>query len=54
MLDGATFLPAEVMISSFFRSTMERKPSSSTAPMSPVCTQPSSSRRVAVASGRRW
>ena len=29
MLDGATFLPAEVMISSFLRSTIERKPSSS-------------------------
>ena len=29
MLDGAMFLPAEVMISSFLRSTIEKKPSSS-------------------------
>ena len=54
MLDGAMFLPAEVMISSFLRSTIETKPSSSIAPMSPVCSQPSSSIRSAVASGRWW
>ena len=43
MLDGAMFLPEEVMISSFLRSTIETKPSSSMVPMSPVWTQPSSS-----------
>ena len=46
MLDGAMFLPAEVMISSFLRSTIAKKPSSSRVPMSPVCTQPSSSMSV--------
>lgn len=33
---GAMFLPPEVMISSFLRPVMDRKPSSSTAPRSPV------------------
>ena len=37
------FLPEEVMISSFLRSTIETKPSSSMVPMSPVWTHPSSS-----------
>ena len=41
------FLPAEVMISSFLRSTIAKKPSSSSVPMSPVCTQPSASMSVA-------
>ena len=50
MLDGATFLPAEVMISSFLRSTTAKKPSSSRVPMSPVWSQPSSSISARVAS----
>ena len=40
---GATFLPAAVMMRSFFRPVMARNPSSSRAPVSPVCSQPSSS-----------
>ncbi len=54
MLDGAMFLPEEVMIISFLRSTTFRKPSSSISPMSPVCTQPSSSISSALASGFWW
>ena len=53
MFDGAMFLPAEVMISSFLRSTIAKKPSSSRVPMSPVCTQPSSSISARVASSWR-
>ena len=43
MLEGAMFLPEEVMIISFLRSTTLRKPSSSISPMSPVWIQPSPS-----------
>ena len=39
------------MISSFLRSTIFRKPSSSNSPMSPVCSQPSASIASAVFSG---
>ena len=39
-------------MSSFLRSTTDRKPSSSSEPMSPVCSQPSSSISSAVRSGR--
>ena len=48
------FLPEEVMIISFLRSTTFRKPSSSISPMSPVCTQPSPSISAALASGFLW
>jgi hypothetical protein len=40
---GEMFLPPDVMMSSFLRSVMVRKPSSSSAPTSPVASQPSSS-----------
>ena len=36
MLAGDMFLPAELMISSFLRSTILTNPSSSIDPMSPV------------------
>ena len=45
------FFPPAVMISSFFRSTIETYPSSSIVPMSPEWSQPSSSRTSAVFSG---
>ena len=54
MLDGAMFLPALVMMSSFLRSTIAKKPSSSRVPMSPVWTQPSASIRLRVACSWRW
>ena len=54
MLEGAMFLPWEVMIISFLRSTTLRKPSASISPMSPVCTQPSASSSAAVASSFLW
>ncbi len=38
---GATFLPPAVTMSSFFRPVTRRKPSSSSEPRSPVCSQPS-------------
>ena len=37
------FLPPAVMISSFLRSVMRRKPSASISPTSPECSQPSAS-----------
>ena len=37
---GETFLPVESTISSFFRPRMVRNPSLSSAPKSPVCSQP--------------
>ncbi len=49
---GATFLPPAVTMMSFLRSVMERKPSASISPMSPVANHPSSSMTSAVASGR--
>jgi hypothetical protein len=49
---GEMFSPPEVMISSFLRSMTERNPSSSSDPMSPVCSHPSSSISSAVRSGR--
>ena len=51
MFAGDMFLPAALMISSFLRSTILRKPSSSSAPMSPVWSQPSASIASAVLSG---
>ena len=51
MFAGDMFLPAALMISSFLRSTILRNPSSSSSPMSPVCSQPSSSIVSAVLSG---
>jgi len=47
------FFPPEVMISSFFRSTMVGKPPVSSVPRSPVCSQPSRSRASAVPAGSR-
>jgi len=38
---GATYLPPEVLIRSFLRSVIRRKPSASISPMSPVWNQPS-------------
>ena len=43
MFAGDMFLPAALMMSSFLRSTIFRKPSSSNSPTSPVWSQPSSS-----------
>jgi hypothetical protein len=40
MLAGVRFLPPAVMMMSFLRPVMDRKPSSS-EPRSPVCSQPS-------------
>lgn len=37
---GATFLPPDVMIRSFFRPVIVRYPSPSSSPMSPVASQP--------------
>ena len=48
---GAMFLPPAVMIRSFLRSVICRKPSASISPMSPVWNQPSGSIASAVASG---
>ena len=48
--DGATFFAVVRAISSFARPVMVRKPSSSSRPRSPVCSQPSRS-TWAVASG---
>ena len=41
MLAGVRFLPPAVMMMSFLRPVMKRKPSSSSEPRSPVCSQPS-------------
>ena len=41
MLAGVRFLPPAVMMMSFLRPVIERKPSSSSEPRSPVCSQPS-------------
>ena len=54
MFEGAMFLPDEVMIISFFRSTTFKNPSSSISPMSPVWIQPCSSISSAVASAFWW
>ena len=51
MFAGDMFLPAALMISSFLRSTIFRKPSSSNSPMSPVSRKPSSSNVSLVFSG---
>ncbi|MFD0660259.1 phosphatase PAP2 family protein [Thermocatellispora tengchongensis] len=53
MCCGATYLPPEVLISSFFRSVMRSRPASSSSPMSPVRSQPSC-RAAAVSSGSPW
>ena len=50
--DGAMFLPPAVIMMSFMRSVIRRKPFSSSTPTSPVCSQPSESMVSAVASGR--
>ena len=47
---GAMFALLEVTMISFLRSTSVRKPSSSSAPRSPVRNQPSSLRTARVAS----
>ena len=49
---GEMFSPPDVMMSSFLRSMTDRKPSGSSEPMSPVCSQPSASISSAVRSGR--
>ena len=49
MLTGVMFLPLEVMIRSFLRPVMARKPSSSSEPRSPEHSQPSG---VSVGLGR--
>ena len=46
MFAGDMFLPAALMISSFLRSTIVTKPSSSIAATSPVCSQPSRVERL--------
>ena len=51
MFAGDMFLPAALMISSFLRSMIDRKPSSSIRPMSPECSHPSVSSASAVFSG---
>jgi len=51
MFAGDMFLPAALMMISFLRSTIFRNPSSSSSPMSPVCSQPSASIVSAVCSG---
>ena len=40
------YLPPEVLNRSFLRSVIRRKPSASSSPMSPVCSQPSSVERL--------
>lgn len=50
---GYTFLPPAVMITSFLRPVIRRKPCSSSAPMSPVRKKPSSI-ASADASGMPW
>src|SRR5437899_1515744 len=49
---GATYLPPEVLIRSFLRSVMRRKPSASNSPMSPVWNQPSRSQLSAADADR--
>ena len=49
--DGVMFSPPAVMMMSFLRSVMNRNPSLSTWPTSPVYRNPSSSRASVVASG---
>ena len=51
MFAGDMFLPAALMMISFLRSMIVRKPSSSIVPMSPVCSHPSASIASAVFSG---
>ncbi|CAB4852691.1 unannotated protein [freshwater metagenome] len=48
---GATFFPPAVTRISFLRPVIVRYPSSSSAPRSPECSQPSASRIAAVPSG---
>jgi len=50
---GATYLPPEVFIRSFLRSVIDRYPSASSSPMSPVWNQPSTM-TSAVCSGSLW
>ena len=57
MLAGVRFLPPAVMMMSFLRPVIERKPSSSIEPRSPVCSQPSSivpERLVLASCSSRW
>ena len=51
MLAGDMFLPAELIMMSFLRSTTVIKPSASIVAMSPVCNQPSPSMTSAVRTG---
>ena len=48
---GAIIFPPLVFSISFLRSVMERKPSASIIPMSPVRSQPSAVKAAAVSSG---
>ena len=43
MFAGVMFLPPAVMMMSFLRPVILMKPSGSTSPRSPVCSQPSTS-----------
>ena len=51
MFCGAMLFPPAVTMRSFLRSVMDRKPSASIVPMSPVANQPSARKTSAVASG---
>ena len=51
MFCGAILIPPAVTMRSFFRSVMDRKPSESIVPMSPVANHPSARKTSAVASG---
>ena len=51
MFLGEMFFPPAVMMISFLRPVMERNPSASMDPMSPLCSQPSASTASRVASG---
>ena len=51
MFWGAMFMPPAVTMRSFFRSVMNRNPSSSIRPMSPVANHPSDRNTSRVASG---
>src|SRR3954466_10765164 len=51
MFCGDTFFPPEVMMRSFFRSVMRKKPSRSSSPTSPVRKKPSGVNASAVAAG---
>src|SRR6185369_10117978 len=48
---GAMYLPPEVLNNSFLRSVMQRNPSLSSAPISPVLNQPSLVNTALVSSG---